>query len=306
MNYTDFKEKLIRELKKLFPESTIEVSEVCKNNTTSYDTLMIYSNIQKLNPCIRLKDYYDEMINSNEIGGFTEVLSKIVAAYQGAINDKENNTLYDTLTDYNTIKDRITCRIVNRIMNLKLLAALPYTEFLNEFAITYSIVTKLSDEGIESVRVTKALLDYWNISLAELHEVALENTINLFPKASFRMDEIISKMLGQPVPEQESEGVNMYVLTNQQGINGATVLIYPDALREFVSQHQVKEKYLVILPSSIHEIILVPAANLSIQENLQQMVKEVNLSELAEDEILSNQILIYDCEEDTIYCNEVG
>lgn len=306
MDYTEFKEKLIMELKKLFPESTIEVSEVCKNNSTSYDTLMIYSNKQKICPCIRLKAYYDEMIKSNEEGGFTEVLSKIVAAYQGTLKDKENNTLYDTLTDYKAIKDRITCRIVNRKMNQKLFVTLPYTDFLNEFAITYSILTKLSDEGIESVRVTKALMEYWNISLAELHDVALENTIKLFPKVSFRMDEIINKMLGQPMSEQEAEGGNMYVLTNQQGINGATVLIYPDTLREVISQYHVKEKYLVILPSSIHEIILVPAANLSMQENLQQMVKEVNQSEVAEDEILSNQILIYDCEESIFSCTEVG
>jgi hypothetical protein len=306
MNYTEFKEKLILELKKLFPESTIEVSEVSKNNSTSYDTLMIHSNMQKLSPCIRLRAYYDELINSDEKEGFTEVLHNIVAAYQAAINNKENNNLYDALSDYNAIKDRITCRMVNRVMNQKLLASIPYTEFLNEFVITYSIVTNLNGEGIESIRATNALLEYWNISLVELHEVALENTIRLFPKVSFRMDEIICSMLGQPVPEQEAEGGNMYVLSNQQGINGATVLIYPDALSEFISQYQVKGKYLVILPSSIHEIILVPAENLSMQENLRQMVKDVNQSEVAEDEILSNQILIYDCEEDIIFCNEMG
>ncbi len=305
MDYTEFKEKLILELKKLLPEATIEVSEVCKNNSTSYDTLMICCNKSKLSPCIRLKTYYEEMINSKEEGGFTEALSKIVATYQDAIKNKNNNMLYDALTNYNAIKDRITCRIVNRKTNLKLLAELPYTEFLKEFAITYSIVTKLNDDGMESVRVTKALMDYWNISLLELYEVALENTIRLFPKVSFRMEEIIIKLLGQPMPEQEAEGGSMYVFSNQQGINGATVLIYPDALKEFISRYQVTEKYLLILPSSIHEIILVPANKLSMQENLQQMVKEINQSEVAEDEILSNRILIYDCEKDALYCNEM-
>lgn len=181
MDYTEFKEKLIMELRRLLPESTIEVSEVCKNNSTSYDTLIIYYNKNKLSPCIRIKTYYEEMINSEE-EGFTKVLSKIVAACHGAINDKGNTKLYETLTDYSAIKDRITCRLVNRKMNLKLLTELPYTEFLNEFAITYSIVTKLTGDGMESVRVTRSLMDYWNISLVELHEVALENTIRLFPK----------------------------------------------------------------------------------------------------------------------------
>lgn len=120
------------------------------------------------------------------------------------------------------------------------------------------------------------------------------------------MEEIISKLLGRPMPEQEEEGGNMYVFSNQQGINGATVLIYPDALKEFISRYQVTEKYLFILPSSIHEIILVPANKLSMQESLQQMVKEVNKSEVAEEEILSNRILIYNCEKDALYCDEMG
>lgn len=221
MNYTEFKEKLIMELKKLFPELIVEAGEVCKNNSTSYDTIMLYSNGYNLSPCIRLKTYYNEMINSNEKEGFTVALKKIVAVYQTSFKEKKNNILYDALTNYDTIKDRITCRMVNKIMNQRLLASMPHKNFLNEFAITYSIVTNLNGEGIESVRITNALLNYWNISLAELHEVALVNTIRYFPKVSFRMDEIISKMEGQP--EQATEGGIMYVLSNQQSINGATL-----------------------------------------------------------------------------------
>lgn len=304
MNYTEFKEKLYMELKKLFPESTIEVSKVCKNNSTSYDTLVIYSNGQIISPCIRLQTYYDEIINSDKKEGFADILQEIVTTYLTTINVKRNNTLYETLTDYNTIKDRIICRMVNRSMNQKLLASIPHTDFLNEFAITYSIVTNHSDEGIESVRVTNALLKHWDISHSEIHEVAVENSVRLFPKVSFRMDEIISRMLGEPMPEQEAEGSNMYVLSNQQGINGATVLIYPNALKDFVVEHQVKEKYLVILPSSIHETILVPVMNLSMKESFRQMVKEVNNNEVAEEEILSNLVLIYDCREDILFWPE--
>jgi hypothetical protein len=299
MNYLEFKEKLISEMQKLFPESKVEISEVCKNNSTSYDTMMIYSKEKNISPCVRLKSYYDDFVNSDKNESFTEILNKIVTVYLTAIEVKKDNTFYDAVTDYNEIKDNITCRLVNRALNRVLLDTIPYTTYLDEFAVTYSVVLKQKKDSIESIRVTNILMENWNISLQDLHEIALNNTIMLFPKVTWRMDEIICKIIGELMPEQEAEGGTVYVLSNQQGIYGATVLIYPDALKEFVLQYHINMRYLYILPSSIHESIVVPSENLSMKENFRQMVKDVNASEVAADEVLSNQILIYDCEKDT-------
>jgi hypothetical protein len=299
MNYLEFKEKLISEMQKLFPESKVEIGEVCKNNSTSYDTMMIYSKGKNISPCFRLKSYYDDFVNSDINESFAEILNKIVIVYLTAIEGKKDNTFYDAVADYNEIKDNITCRLVNRAMNQGFLRTIPYTTYLDEFAVTYSVVLKQKKDSIESIRVTNVLMENWNISLHDLHENALKNTIILFPNVTWRMDEIISKIIGDPMPEQEAEGSTMYVLSNQQGIYGATVLIYPDALKKFVLQYHINMRYLYILPSSIHESIIVPSENLSKKENFRQMVKEVNASEVAADEVLSNQILIYDCEKDT-------
>lgn len=304
MNYSVFKEKLITELKKLFPESEISEGEVSKNNTTFYDTVTIRAPGQIISPCIRLNDYYRRFNSQTENErSFAKVLEGICDEYWSTLDHTGyKDKIINEITNFNDIKDHITCRLVNRAMNQVLLDTMPHENYLGEFAVIYSVIIKQGDEGVESVRITNSLMNHWKISSHDLYELALNNTVKLFPKVSMPMEDMIRSMIGAPMPEREAEVGMMYILTNEQGINGATVLIYPGLLNELISQYGIKERYLYILPSSIHEVILVPTENLSMTENYRQMVRDVNYSEVAAEEILSNQIIIYDCNEDTIQC----
>ena len=304
MNYSVFKEKLITELKKLFPESEISEGEVSKNNSTFYDTVTIRAPGQIISPCIRLNDYYRRFNSQMENErSFAKVLEGICDEYWSTLEHTGyKDKIINEITNFNDIKDHITCRLVNRAMNQALLDTMPHENYLGEFAVIYSVIIKQGDEGVESVRITNSLMNHWKISSHDLYELALNNTVKLFPKVSMPMEDMIRSMIGAPMPEREAEVGMMYILTNEQGINGATVLIYPGLLKELISQYGIKERYLYILPSSIHEVILVPTENLSMTENYRQMVRDVNYSEVAAEEILSNQIIIYDCNEDTIQC----
>lgn len=304
MNYLEFKVKLITELKKLFPESEISEGEVSKNNTTFYDTVTIRAPGQIISPCIRLNDYYRRFNSQTENErSFAKVLEGICDEYWSTLDHTGyKDKIINEITNFNDIKDHITCRLVNRAMNQVLLDTMPHENYLGEFAVIYSVIIKQEDEGVQSVRITNSLMNHWKISSHDLYELALNNTVKLFPKVSMPMEDVIRNMIGAPMPEREAEVDMMYILTNEQGINGATVLLYPGLLKEFLSQYGIKERYLYILPSSIHEVILVPTENLSMTENYRQMVRDVNNSEVAADEILSNQIIIYDCNEDTIQC----
>jgi hypothetical protein len=124
--------------------------------------------------------------------------------------------------------------------------------------------------------------------------------MRLFPVSSFRMEEMISRLFDEPLPTPTIDGDMMYVLSNQIGINGATVLVYPNVMKEFVSKYKLTCNYLYILPSSVHETILVPSPNFSMTGKLLQMVREVNESQVQQDELLSDNILIYNCSNDSI------
>lgn len=296
ITYDQFKTDLLKRLKPMFPSSIVEIIDVTKNNDTTYEAVTIHTNNQKISPCIRLQSYYDDFIHSKKYASIMDVVISMLDTLQYHMPSRiTSHTHLDDITNFSAVRNRIIFRLVNRSMNSALLRKLASTDFMDEFVLTYSVVVDQNDKELASIRITTSLIKLWGISLEELYSIALENTMRLFPISSFRMEEMFSHLLGEPLPTPEDNRTMMYVLSNQIGINGATVLVYPNVLKEFVSKYNLPHKHLHILPSSIHEIILVPSDNLSITDKLLQMVHEVNETQVAQDELLSDNILIYDC-----------
>jgi len=89
----------------------------------------------------------------------------------------------------------------------------------------------------------------------------------------------------------------MYILTNQKGINGASCMIYKDVIKEFA---QLIKSDIYILPSSIHEIILIPLEGSEDKERFKRMVIDINSSQVPADEVLSDSVYMYSLEKDAI------
>lgn len=87
-----------------------------------------------------------------------------------------------------------------------------------------------------------------------------------------------------------SQGVEMYVATNVNGVNGASVMLYDDLLKNFANKIG---KNLFILPSSTHELILVPDTGFMNAKDIKSMVMDVNETQVAADEILSNNVYYF-------------
>ena len=108
------------------------------------------------------------------------------------------------------------------------------------------------------------------------------------------MDEILGDMDNSPVPEF----CGMYVLTNRSKLFGASELLRLDTLREIAGKLQDN---LMILPSSLHEVIILPEKESPSGKEAAEMVKAVNDSELAPDEILSDHVYRFDRGREEIY-----
>ena len=85
--------------------------------------------------------------------------------------------------------------------------------------------------------------------------------------------------------------MNMYVMTNTRGINGAACLLYKNALARFA---QKLKQDLFLLPSSVHEVILVPKSDILKKEDLSEMVREINKTEVSPKEVHSDTVYVYD------------
>jgi len=97
--------------------------------------------------------------------------------------------------------------------------------------------------------------------------------------------------------DSDDISADMFVLTNISRINGAACMLYEDVLSNFANSI---DSDLYILPSSIHEVIIVPQVNNLDKTELCQMVKEVNAEGVADDEILSDHVYVYNRTNHTI------
>lgn len=89
----------------------------------------------------------------------------------------------------------------------------------------------------------------------------------------------------------------IYVLTNAARIQGASVILYLETLKKCAEAFQ---KDMVILPSSIHEVILVPYEEEMDAEELAFMIQSINTTEVPREEWLSDHAYLYRCEDDKV------
>ena len=153
------------------------------------------------------------------------------------------------------------------------------------------------------------MLEIWKVSTETLYEEAILNTPRLFPCDIKPMRDIIREMMELEMDKEsvdeyfdmmleEDVPVEMYVITNVYRISGAVAIFYKDVLRNLANQLDCD---LYILPSSIHETILLPVTKKHVDvEELRKMVQEVNRTQVIDQELLSDNVYIYNRYKDRV------
>lgn len=290
--YQNFLEDMMMEVKRaLGDEYIIQMNTVLKNNNVSLDGLVIRKGDVKITPNIYLHDFYQRYLRGDSMESLVE---EVIQIY---LDKTIEQSELDINFNYQQMKDSIIYRLVNYERNQELLKEVPYIRFLN-LAVTFHCLVKSSPEGIGTIRITKEHLKQWQVREEEIVTKAFHNTQAHFSPVIRTMKEILQEFIEFPVLVDEMEPTqDMYVLSNTSGINGASCLLYDSVLHNF-SKH-IQSNFF-ILPSSIHEILLIPDDGTMDHEQLKQMVMEVNETQVPEDEILSDSVYYYSSEEDKI------
>lgn len=191
------------------------------------------------------------------------------------------------------VKKNIFYRVVNYKKSKERLSDKPYLPFL-DLAVTFHCLVQNNGSSISSFPVTESQLKLWGINAKELTEQAVINTPRLFPVKICALEEVLEEMtMGTAFTGVHS----IYVITNTIGINGAGCLLYKDEIKFLADK---LEANLYILPSSIHEIIAVKDSGCLCTEELAGMVKEVNRTQVADKDYLSDSVYYYSREENRI------
>ena len=99
-----------------------------------------------------------------------------------------------------------------------------------------------------------------------------------------------TNLFSQQEPE-ETGAAPMYVLTNQSKLDGAGALARDGVLDKI---GDLMDSNFYVLPSSIHEVLIVPDNGNMQTKELENMVKEVNASQVAPEDLLSDKVQYYD------------
>ena len=95
----------------------------------------------------------------------------------------------------------------------------------------------------------------------------------------------------------EEDFVPLYVLSNVKRCFGAAWMADEEVLRSIAG---ILQKDYYILPSSVHECLILPAQADTDRESLRDMVREINQSEVEPEEVLSDNVYYYSMKEGSL------
>lgn len=225
---------------------------------------------------------------------------------------KEFDDILMEMTQFEKVAQKIVFCLVSKERYKEDLGQLAHIKVLNMtllFAVQYE-----DDEEIERFIISNKAMEAWKISLNQLCDVALANTRRLHPLKVMPMKEMFFELAKQNMGESydlnllesfwaEEDDQGLYVITNKSGVYGASVMLYDDILKSCAN---IYKSDLVILPSSVHEILCCKYTEEQDVRSFSQMVYDINRQEVRECDRLADGVYIYHKDEDLLECVETG
>lgn len=284
MNYQEFVGSVTGFLRESLPGGTrLQLIPLEKNNGIIMDGLSVRKEGKRVAPMIYLDSYYREYLDGRSLRG---ICDQILECCEDS--DFEEHFDVDFFREPERVRPTVTYRLINYEKNRELLQEIPHLPFLDLAVIFYSLLTD-TPVGHATVLIRNSHLELWGKNTSWLYEAAKENTEKLLPKRLVSMEDMIYE-LSEGKQEPEYAGVPMYVLTNSRKSFGAACLLYDGVLGECF--RRLEESYYLI-PSSVHEVILIPASAVGDSRELCALVQEMNRTQVRSTEVLSDTVYLY-------------
>lgn len=266
----------------------VEIKDIEKNNSTK-KALVVTPEGSRVGVTV-YEDMIENLSDDEALALINRAIDSIPADMAASV---------EGITDYANVKSRLYVSVVSAD-NEAYLADKVY-KVVEDLAIIVRIEAGKVEDALGSIVVTKAIFDQWNITEDQLIADALENSRTIRPGTLTGMSAMMAEMMGPEQAEMmgiepvsfEDEG--MIVVSNKERVNGASVIAYPNFLKE--AAERIGGNF-YILPSSIHEVLFVPDRGMMDAYTLRGMVLDVNATQVAPEEKLSDSVYYYDAEKE--------
>lgn len=296
MKFHEFAGKVKEEVAALCGEGyEIGIQEVKKNNGVVRTGIFMKREGEPLGPILYLDGYYERWGSQN---GSIEGAARLIYDSLSACRGRELLTV--EFGDFELLKPRIVFRLLSRERNEELLRDVPWLPFC-DLAVAFAVLLKDGPDSCLSFLISHRHVRLWNTDVETLEKAAVENSPRLLPEAFRSFREVLLGISGFSGPagggaggEGEPPGVwaeeSCYVLSNTKGFHGAAVILYDGVLRA-ASDRLGGD--LIILPSSVHEVLVIPYKDGVDMEQLAETVRMINRTEVPEEEVLSDKVYVY-------------
>lgn len=300
MNFEEFVKYVSKEvIIRLGEEYFCSTAKVVKNNGQKLTGLTVRRKDVCVSPTFYLEAFYDLYESGEDIEYIIDMLADGYMKYE-----VKEDTDFSYIQEYEIIKKDIFCKLVNSSLNEELLKDIPHINIL-DLSVVFYIAVDLETVGHGSILVRNENMRAWDICLETLYKEAIENTRS---RNDFRFVNI-ADVLGELAGLENGgtgifEGIDnvqdipMYVYTNNVKMFGAIGLLFDDLLSEFA---QRIDSNFFILPSSIHELIILPESEVKDKESLKDMVVTVNETQLEQGEVLSDSVYYFNRTDRIVY-----
>lgn len=266
-------------------EMEVSLRTITKNNNVILDGITIRNENETISPTIYLNPYYEQYLSGDSI---PDIVQEIVQFYQE--NREKQNIDIQFFTQYEKVKDRIVYKLIHYSKNRKLLEKIPHVQFL-DMAIVFYYLVRSDVSSNTTILIYNTHIQMWGKKTVEIFRMANQNTQRLLKVQINSIEDVITEESGNSIFfENQESAIPMYVISNHNNFNGASCILYQNVLKDFADHIQSD---LFVLPSSIHETIIIPQKSYDVLENLKELVKDTNDKQVEEDEILSYNVYEY-------------
>lgn len=290
MKYADFINVMKEEVgAKVEEPVTVQLFTTTKNNGKERIGLNIIEQGVNISPTIYLEEFYKRYQGGESICSMVDCIMKL---YEEVRFHRSWNA--DIIEDYNRIQKKIVFKLINYEKNKELLKKVPYKKYL-DLAIVCYVMLELYDTATATMLIREQNLKQWNVTKEDIYKEAFLNSQKILPYFFKPISEVVEDMIceagdGKVPFERDRDYEPMYVLSNTVKSYGASVILYDHVLENI--GEELGENFYVI-PSSVHEVIIVPESECYDREALESMITEINEKEVEEEEILSNHPYFY-------------
>ncbi len=291
MSYAQFMEKFMEALRETLPPTCRFTLSPASDPPSSSDPLLSCS----FPPGDQTLHYHPSSLYQQYLQGIP--LALLISRIQDELLSPSLNL------PFQEVASRIIFKLVSTKQETTWLEQIPHHP-LCDLAITYCLHLEQTSTCLSTAQITYAHCRRWEILPHQLHVLALKNTPHLLPPKLALLGQIVQQLMqGMPFESTSAQTSLLseegpYVLTNTAHTLGAAAVLYPGVLEKFGEQVQAD---FYVLPSSIHEVVLLPCVLGMDVQNLQRIVQEINESQVLPKDRLSNRIYVFRRQEKQLF-----